>query len=227
MMKRIVLLGAPGSGKGTWSKILSESLSLLHISSGDLFRMELANDTALGREVRSCIEQGALVPDEVTIQLVKKSLVKGRGREGFILDGFPRTIRQAEALDEILDEAGLKIDAVVDLAVDEETLIERTLSRLVCLDCGQPYNTTTMKPKVEGVCDVCGGKVVRRSDDTEETVQRRLKAYHEQTEPLIDYYEAQGKLLVFANTAMPGVAAQREMLALLGLEAGTSPELDK
>ncbi|HZK28871.1 MAG TPA: adenylate kinase [Clostridia bacterium] len=216
MGKRFVLIGAPGSGKGTWSKILSDACSLTHISSGDLFRRELADDSPLGREVRSYVEQGALVPDELTIQLMQNAFAQGVGREGFILDGFPRTMSQAEGLDRILAETGVKLDAVIALDIDEEILIQRTLARRVCGVCGQPYNTTVMRPAKEGICDRCGGEVVRRSDDTEETLRRRVLAYQKETAPLVDYYRERSKLIVFENNGPPDEAKQQELFRMLG-----------
>ncbi len=221
MVKRIVMLGPPGSGKGTWSKILSDSLSLPHISSGDLFREELAQDSPLGREIRSYIESGALVPDDVTVRLVGQAIREGPGRKGFILDGFPRTLVQAEALEAILEEEGTVIDAVIELDIPEDILIERALARMVCVECGQPYHAVVMRPVTEGVCDRCGGKVIRRSDDTAETLKQRLKTYHEQTEPLVGYYRDRGKLVVYSRTQPPGVESKNEMAGLLGLPPGS------
>ncbi len=215
MMKRIVMMGAPGSGKGTWSKFLSDRFSLPHISSGDLFRRELAGDSTLGREIRSYVEQGQLVPDDVTTQLIKGVLAEGEGREGFILDGFPRTIAQAEALDQILEDGGHELDAVIEVEVSEPVIIQRALSRFVCEDCGQPYNNTTMKPVTEDVCDRCGGRIVRRGDDTEETLKLRLEAYRVNTAPLTGYYRQREKLLVFPNDGPPDCQAQRDLLLLL------------
>ncbi|NLA71215.1 MAG: adenylate kinase [Clostridiaceae bacterium] len=215
MVKRLILTGAPGSGKGTWSKILSDTFSLPHISSGDLFRKELADDSPLGQQVRSYVEQGALVPDELTIKLVEKTLAEGPGQNGFILDGFPRTIAQALALDGILAATGVKLDAVIALDVDEAILVERALSRMICRGCGQPYNTSVTRPKQEGVCDRCGGEVVRRSDDTQETLQRRLLLYHEQTKPLADYYRDQGILVKLENNGPPDQTVQQELFQML------------
>jgi adenylate kinase len=199
MGKRLILLGAPGSGKGTWSKILSDEKGLPHIATGDLFRAELAAKTPLGRKVKSFMDQGALVPDELTLLLVEKALSDERAVNGFILDGFPRTIPQAEALTEFLEKRGQAIDMVINIVVDESVLIERTLSRLVCIKCGQPYNTMNMKPAVEGKCDHCAGDVVHRSDDTEETLRKRLEAYRASTAPLIDYYKERDLLVAFTN----------------------------
>jgi len=215
MMKRIVMMGAPGSGKGTWSKFLSDRFSLPHISSGDLFRRELAGDSPLGREIRSYVERGQLVPDDVTIQLIKEVLAEGEGRDGFILDGFPRTIAQAEVLDQILADEGHELDAVIEVEVSEQVIIQRALGRFVCEDCGQPYNTTTMKPVTEDVCDRCGGRIVRRGDDTEETLKLRLETYRVNTAPLTGYYRQKEKLVVFPNDGPPDCQAQRDLLLLL------------
>ncbi len=215
MIKRIVLTGAPGSGKGTWSKILSDRFLLPHISSGDLFRAEMAAQSPLGQEIRSYVDSGSLVPDDLTIQLIKEVIVEGAGSQGFILDGFPRTLAQARALDQILEGCGQKLDLVIDIDVEEPVLIQRALSRFICQDCGQPYNTTTMQPATPDVCDRCGGKVVRRGDDTEETLKRRLAAYQEETAPLAGYYDLQGKRVVFANSGPPDQAAQEELLELM------------
>ena len=216
MVKRIVMLGAPGSGKGTWSKFLSDRLSLPHISTGDLFRRELAADSPSGRRIRTYIEQGELVPDDITVRLVKKVIMEDEGRQGFILDGFPRTLVQAEALDRILEEGGQAIDAAVEVHVSEPVLTRRALSRFVCVDCGQPYNASTMKPAEEGICDRCGGRIVRRGDDTEETLKHRLETYRAKTAPLMDYYRREGKLVVFPNDGPPDDQAKRDLLTLLG-----------
>lgn len=212
-------MGPPGSGKGTWSKILSDRLALPHIASGDLFRQELAKETPLGLQIRSTMEAGQLVQDEVTIGLIEKVIRQGSGSQGFILDGFPRTLVQAEALEAILASQALRLDAVINLAVDESILIERTLARMVCLDCGQPYNALTMRPQDEGICDRCGGRVVRRSDDTEDTLKERFRTYHVATEPLIEFYRDKGLLRVFANTEPPGDTTKAELAGLLGLAA--------
>ena len=212
-------MGPPGSGKGTWSKIISDRLALPHIASGDLFRQELAQETPLGLQIRATMEAGKLVQDEVTIGLIEKVIRQGPGSQGFILDGFPRTLVQAEALESILASQALQLDAVINLAVDESILIERTLARMVCLDCGQPYNALTMRPQEEGVCDRCGGRVVRRSDDTEDTLKERFRTYHEATEPLIEFYRDKGLLRIFSNTEPPGDKTKAELAGLLGLAA--------
>ncbi len=215
MGKRLILLGAPGSGKGTWSKIISDEKGLAHIATGDLFRAELAAETPLGREVKSYMEQGALVPDEVTIRLVEKALTDESASNGFVLDGFPRTIPQAEALTDMLEKRGQAIDVVINLVIDESILIERTLSRLVCVKCGQPYNTKNMAPAVEGTCDYCGGDVVHRSDDTEKTLRKRLLAYHVSTAPLIDYYGERNLLVEFSNDGPPSDEKRDRLFSLI------------
>ncbi len=215
MGKRLILLGAPGSGKGTWSKIISDEKGLAHIATGDLFRAELAAETPLGREVKSYMEQGALVPDELTIRLVEQALTGKSASSGFVLDGFPRTIPQAEALAEMLEKRGQAIDLVINLVIDESILIERTLSRLVCVKCGQPYNTKNMAPAVEGTCDHCGGAVVHRSDDTETTLKKRLLAYHVSTAPLIDYYEERDLLVTFSNDGSPSDEKRNRLFAMI------------
>ncbi len=224
MIERIVMLGAPGSGKGTWSKFLSDRFSLPHISSGDLFRRELEGEGPLAREIRPYVEQGDLVPDDITIRLVRKAIVEGEGCRGFILDGFPRTMVQARALDRILAEEGQAVDAVINIEVSEPVIIQRTLSRFVCKDCGQPYNATTMQPLTKDVCDRCGGRIVRRVDDTAETLKHRLEAYQAQTAPLTGYYRKQGKLVVFPNDGPPDDQARRDLLLLLDQSQGRDRE---
>ena len=195
MMKRIVMMGAPGSGKGTWSKFLSDRFSLPHISSGDLFRRELAGDSPLGREIRSYVEQGQLVPDDITVRIIEKRLNSPEAQKGFVLDGFPRNLAQAEALKSILEEKGQHLDLVIDLLVPQEELLDRSRTRRVCSKCGRSYNLKLNPPKVEGKCDVCGGDLVTRQDDKEDTVRERFRVYHEETEPLREYYMKSGILV--------------------------------
>lgn len=196
---RLVFLGAPGTGKGTMASVMAKQLQIPHISTGDLFRMHLANKTELGTLAESYMKDGKLVPDDVTVGMVKERLKEDDAQKGFIFDGFPRTIEQGKALDAMLQEMNLSLDAVVDLVVPEEELFRRITTRRVCKDCGQIYNTETLKPKVEGVCDTCGGELIQRADDNAETLRKRLDVYTEQTAPLIDFYEEKKLLLSFDN----------------------------
>lgn len=188
----LILLGAPGAGKGTQAEILCERLNIPTISTGNMIREALKSGTEMGLKAKSFIEAGQLVPDEVVIGIVRERLAKDDCKNGFILDGFPRTIPQAEALDSM----GVTIDRVVDINVPDEVITRRVSGRRVCLDCGNTYHVETKKPLKDGVCDRCGSTLVQRKDDLPETVQERLHVYHEQTEPLRDYYAAAGKLLV-------------------------------
>lgn len=187
-----IFLGAPGAGKGTHAQVLAKKYGIPTISTGDMIREALKSGTEMGLRAKTYTETGKLVPDEIVIGIIKERLAKGDCGKGFILDGFPRTIPQAEALDHM----GVNIDLVVDLEVPEETILRRLSGRRVCERCGAPYNLSDKKPKVEGVCDLCGGTLIQRKDDQPETVKARLSVYHEQTEPLKNYYEKQGKLRV-------------------------------
>ena len=192
---KLIILGAPGSGKGTTATVLREKYSLAHISTGDIFRANIKNGTPLGVEAKSYIDKGALVPDSVTIRMVEDRLAQDDTKNGYILDGFPRTLAQAEALDEILAKNGSSIDAVLSIVVDDEIIKDRVSSRRVCEKCGASYNVRFKPTKVEGVCDECGGKVVQRADDNAETVANRLKTYYENTKPLIDFYDKKGLIV--------------------------------
>lgn len=184
----IIMLGAPGSGKGTIGEELCTKFNLKHIATGDIFRSEIKNETELGKKANEYISKGQLVPDEVTIAMVEEHL---KDEEGVLLDGFPRTIEQAEALKKFLSEKNRKITAVINLNVPDEDIIKRTSSRVVCSNkgCGASFNTVFMPSKVEGICDKCGSKLVKRPDDNPETIKQRLVVYHEQTEPLMEYYD--------------------------------------
>ena len=189
---KLIIMGPPGAGKGTQAALIKEEFKLAHISTGDMFRAAIKNSTPLGVEAKKYIDQGNLVPDSVTIGLVKERLQEADCKEGFMLDGFPRTIAQAEALDEILKELDMKLDAVLNIAVDSEVLVDRIVGRRVCKQCGAGYHVTNLKPKKEGICDVCGSELTQRKDDTKETVVTRLEVYTNQTKPLLDYYQKQG-----------------------------------
>ncbi|XOQ43375.1 MAG: adenylate kinase [Clostridium sp.] len=188
----LIFLGAPGAGKGTQAEVLSRDKGIPTISTGNIIRSALKSGTELGQRAKAYIESGKLVPDEIVIEIIRERLAEPDCKNGFILDGFPRTIPQAEALDKM----GIVIDKVIDIEVSEEMIFSRLSGRRVCEKCGASYHIVNKKPKVEGVCDLCGGTLVQRKDDQPETIQERLKVYHEQTEPLKAYYEKQGKLCV-------------------------------
>lgn len=192
---RLVILGAPGAGKGTQAVILSEKLKIPHISTGDIFRSNIKNGTPLGKLAKQYIDNGDLVPDEVTIGIVKDRLQQDDCINGFILDGFPRTIHQAESLDKILTEMQTALDYVLDICVEDEVIIKRLSGRRMCPECNMNYHVNSDEPARTGICGRCGAKLVQREDDREETVINRLQTYHDQTEPLIGYYKAKGNLL--------------------------------
>jgi len=194
MSKYIILLGAPGAGKGTQAAMLTEVLGVPHVASGDLFRSALQKKTPLGLETKKYIDQGLLVPDEVTIAMIRERLALPDCQEGVILDGFPRTLEQAKALDAALAEEGRAIDKVLYIKVPNEELVARLSGRWICRDCQTVYHTITNPPKQAGRCDACGGELYQRSDDRPETVRRRLEVYFEQTMPLIEYYTERGML---------------------------------
>lgn len=189
----IIMLGAPGSGKGTIGTEICDEFNLVHVATGDIFREEMKNQTELGKKAEEYISQGKLVPDEVTVGMVKSKLDK---LENVLLDGFPRTIDQAKALEEYLKEKGKEITAVIDLEVPDKDIIKRTSSRVICSnkECGASYNTVFMPPKVEGICDRCGSTLTKRKDDNPETIKERLDVYHKNTEPLINFYKEENKL---------------------------------
>lgn len=191
---RLVLLGPPGAGKGTQASAIVEKYNIPHISTGDIFRANIKEGTALGREAKDYMDKGLLVPDELVVSIVKDRLLKDDCKEGFLLDGFPRTVKQAEALDSELDKMGINLDRVININAAAEILIERAVGRRICKECGATYHVKYNPPKVEGVCDKDGGELYQRNDDTEETVTTRISVYMEQTEPLIDYYKSQGLL---------------------------------
>jgi len=188
---RIVLLGAPGSGKGTQCKVIVERYGLLHLSSGDILRQERSAGSELGKKAQSYMDSGALVPDQLIIEMMTKA-IKNAPSSGFILDGFPRTVKQAEELDKTLAKAKKIIDIVLNLEVDDKIVEGRITGRRSCPKCGAVYHIKNLKPKKEGICDKDGTKLVQRPDDTIEVVANRLKTYHQQTEPLVDYYKKAG-----------------------------------
>lgn len=191
----IILMGPPGAGKGTQAEKLVEKLGLVQISTGDMFRQAMKDNTKAGISAKSYIDQGLLVPDEITNDIVKERLSQGNFGNGFILDGYPRNVFQAESLEKISQELNIKIDAVVNIDVDFEQLIGRLSGRRICRDCGATYNLKFKPSKVAGVCDKCGGELYQRSDEDEATVKTRLSTYVEQTKPLIDYYSNKGNLI--------------------------------
>lgn len=191
---KIIMLGAPGAGKGTQAKQIADKYQIPHISTGDIFRANIKNGTELGKKAKEYMDQGALVPDELTCDLVMDRIKQEDCKNGFVLDGFPRTIPQAEALDNALKGIGEKMDYAIDVDVPDENIVNRMGGRRACLNCGATYHVVSIPTKVEGICDRCGSEVVLRDDDKPETVQKRLTVYHEQTQPLIDYYKKQGIL---------------------------------
>ncbi|OGS33861.1 MAG: adenylate kinase [Elusimicrobia bacterium RIFOXYC2_FULL_34_12] len=190
----IILFGAPGAGKGTQSEFVSKSKSIPIISTGDMFRDAVASKSELGKKVSSIMSKGALVPDNIVLKLIEERLTKDDCKNGFLLDGFPRTLPQAKGLDELLARFGKKIDKVISLEVTEENIISRLSTRRICKNCGKKYNLDTMPPKKKDVCDDCGGELFQREDDTPVTIKHRLSVYYIETQPLIEYYKNQNIL---------------------------------
>lgn len=193
----IIMLGAPATGKGTVAGILSKELNIPAVSTGDLFRDNMKNGTEVGKLAESYISKGNLVPDEVTVRMVEERLSKEDAKNGVILDGFPRTIGQAEKLDELLKNDGKEVNYVINLTTPEDELLERTTTRRVCRNCGQIYNIKTRPTKVEGICDICGGEVYQRNDAKLDVAKNRLEVYKKETAPLEDFYKKTGKMLTF------------------------------
>lgn len=191
---KLLIMGRPGAGKGTQAANIKEYYNIPHISTGDMFRAAIKNQTKLGVTAKEYMDKGLLVPDEVTIGIVQERLLEDDCKNGFLLDGFPRTIAQAEALQEFLKSNGIVLDAVLDVNVPAEILIRRMVGRRVCKGCGATYHVEFNKPKQEGICDVCGTKLIQRADDTLETAQNRLDVYDKQTAPLLEFYSKQGIL---------------------------------
>jgi adenylate kinase len=215
----LILLGPPGAGKGTQAEAITEGRGLVQLSTGDMLRQAVKAGTPIGQEAGTIMEAGGLVPDEIVIKIIAERIAAPDCAQGFILDGFPRTLKQAAALDELLASTNKRIDAVIELKVDDAALIDRISGRYMCANCGASYHDTNCKPKVAGVCDRCGSKdFVRRSDDNAETVKNRLMAYYRETAPLIGYYFAKGKLKSVDGMApIPEVASQIE-----GILAGST-----
>ena len=197
---KLIMLGAPGDGKGTQAKKIAEKYGIPHISTGDIFRANIKNGTELGNKAKSYMEQGLLVPDELTCDLVVDRIAQDDCKNGYVLDGFPRTIPQAEALKAALGKMGTTIDYAINVEVPDENIVERMGGRRACLACGCTYHVVYNAPKEEDVCDVCGAKLVLRDDDKPETVKKRLDVYHEQTQPLIDFYDKEGVLVEVDGT---------------------------
>lgn len=185
---KIIMLGAPGAGKGTQAKKIAEKYSIPHISTGDIFRANIKEGTELGKKAKEYMDKGALVPDELVCDLVVDRISQEDAKNGYVLDGFPRTIPQAEALDAALTKIGEKVDYAIDVDVPDDNIINRMSGRRACVACGGTYHIEFNPTKAEGVCDACGGQLILRDDDQPETVKNRLKVYHEQTQPLIEYY---------------------------------------
>ncbi len=197
---KLIMLGAPGAGKGTQAQMLKDRYGIPQISTGDIFRANIKNKTELGNKVQGYMDKGLLVPDELVVELVLARIKDKDCLNGFILDGFPRTIPQAEALDYALHNQNEKIDYAIEIHVPDEDIIERMSGRRVCPKCGATFHIVNMPPKVEGICDICGDKLILRDDDKPETVKKRLDVYHEQSEPLIQYYKEKGSLLTVDGT---------------------------
>ena len=201
-MLRTVLLGPPGAGKGTQAVRIVEKYNVPHISTGDIFRENIKNGTELGKRAQEYMNKGELVPDDLVIEIATTRLLADDCKNGFLLDGFPRTVYQAEKLDAFLEEHGMKLDKVIDIEVEKEELITRLTGRRVCKACGASFHVVNVPPKTEGICDNCGGELFQRADDTIETVENRIEVYGEQTMPLVDYYTAAGNVAVI-DGALP------------------------
>ncbi len=210
---KLILLGAPGAGKGTQAEILCRRLHIPSISTGNILRAAIKEGTATGLKAKGYIDAGQLVPDEVIIGIVGERLAQDDCAQGYILDGVPRTIAQAEAL----EESGIRFDAVVSIGISEEEILRRMTGRRVCEACGSSYNVNSLPPRVEGVCDNCGGRLIQRKDDTPETVRARLEVYHKETEPLVDFYARRG-LLKAVDSAKTKEETTQRILEALGLE---------
>lgn len=211
---KLILLGPPGAGKGTQAKMLTDRFSIPQISTGDILRAAVKEGTPMGIKAKACMDAGALVPDEVVVGIVRERLQKSDCAAGFILDGFPRTVVQADALKDTLKELGKELDAVISLEVDIEALVERLTGRRTCRDCGRGFHVKFDPPKNEGRCDVCGGELYQRDDDKEETIRKRLEVYRQQTEPLVTYYR-KDNLLTTVDGMLAIDTVQQQILSAL------------
>ncbi len=212
---RLILLGPPGVGKGTEAEILKKHYQIPHISTGNIFRELFHQETEIGKIAKSFIEKGQLVPDDITNEIVRQRLYRDDVKDGFMFDGYPRNVKQAEALDKVLEELGVKLTAVINIQADDELIFQRISGRRVCDSCGAVYHTINKQPKVQGVCDKCGGKLIHREDDQPETVKKRLKIYHNETEPVIGYYKKQA-LLITADGSKTISSTNDQILKVLG-----------
>lgn len=212
---KIIMLGAPGAGKGTQAKMIADKYGVPHISTGDIFRANIKNGTELGMEAKKYMDQGLLVPDELTVRILLDRVAQDDCKNGYVLDGFPRTIPQAEVLDSELTKLGDHIDYAINVDVPDENIVKRMSGRRACLTCGATYHIEHVPPKKEGICDVCGSELVLRDDDNPETVKNRLNVYHEQTQPLIDFYTEKGVLKTVDGT-VPMEEVFAAITAILG-----------
>lgn len=197
---KIIMLGAPGAGKGTQAKMIADKYSIPHISTGDIFRANIKNGTELGKKAKTFMDQGLLVPDELVVDLVVDRFKQDDCKNGYVLDGFPRTIPQAESLDAALSKIGDKVDYAINVEVPDENIVRRMSGRRACVSCGATYHIVHIPTKVEGICDRCGSELILRDDDKPETVTKRLAVYHDQTQPLIDYYTKENVLVEVDGT---------------------------
>ena len=197
---KIIMLGAPGAGKGTQAKMIADKYQVPHVSTGDIFRANIKNGTELGKKAKEYMDKGQLVPDELTVEILLDRVAQDDCKNGYVLDGFPRTIPQADVLDKELTKLGDKVDFAINVDVPDENIVKRMSGRRACLKCGATYHVEHIPPKQVGICDTCGSELVQRDDDKPETVQNRLSVYHEQTQPLIDYYTNKGILKTVDGT---------------------------
>jgi adenylate kinase len=214
MKKNLIFLGAPGAGKGTFASLLNKETQLVHISTGDIFRSEIKNGTELGKKAKAYVESGGLVPDELVANMVTKRLSESDCENGFILDGFPRTLNQAELLKDTIKNINKEIDAVIYFEAGDELLLQRLTARLMCRDCSGNFNKIFSPPKVEGKCDICGGELYQRKDDSIETAKGRLELYHKETAPLVDFYSKE-KILYSVNSERGKEPVLKDILKLI------------